>query len=38
MIPKIDNAFSAINRGVKSVTIKSAADLLEPTAGTVIKA
>lgn len=38
MIPKIDNAFSAINRGVKSVTIKSASELLDSTAGTTIQA
>ncbi len=37
MIPKIDNAFSAISRGVKSVTIKAAADLLVTTAGTTIQ-
>lgn len=36
MIPKIDNAFKAIERGVKSVIIKNSAKLGEPS-GTVIK-
>lgn len=35
MIPKIDNAFAAIARGVRSVTIKSSENLLGKT-GTVI--
>lgn len=38
MIPKIDNAFAAIDGGVKSVTIKSADELLDPSAGTTITA
>ncbi|MDE6488563.1 MAG: acetylglutamate kinase [Paramuribaculum sp.] len=37
MIPKIDNAFAAIGLGVKSVTIKSSADLLNGSAGTIIR-
>jgi len=37
MIPKIDNAFAAIRRGVKSVTIKSASELLDAEAGTTIQ-
>lgn len=37
MIPKIDNALRAVAQGVRSVTIKSAAALCEPTSGTVIK-
>lgn len=38
MIPKIDNAFAAIDGGVKNVTIKSADELLDPSAGTTITA
>lgn len=38
MIPKIDNAFAAIRGGVKSVTIKSADELLDASAGTTITA
>ena len=37
MIPKIENALRAVGDGVRSVTIKSAAALGEPTSGTVIK-
>ena len=36
MIPKIDNAFRAIEQGVTSVTIKHSAQLANPTAGTTI--
>jgi len=36
MIPKLDNAFDAIAKGVKQVIIKHADDLQIPTAGTVI--
>lgn len=36
MIPKIDNAFAAIDRGVRSVVIKAATDILNPSAGTTI--
>ena len=36
MIPKIDNAFTAVNAGVKSVTIKHSDALDQPT-GTVIR-
>lgn len=36
MIPKVDNAFEAIRRGVESVCIKSSAELSVPS-GTVIK-
>ena len=36
MIPKIENALRAVGDGVRSVTIKSAAALGEPTSGTVI--
>jgi acetylglutamate kinase len=36
MIPKIDNAFSAVAAGVKSVTIKHADNLLSDI-GTVIR-
>ncbi len=36
MIPKIENALSAVKKGVKSVTIKAAEDLLNPMAGTTI--
>ena len=37
MIPKIDNAFRAIDEGVKSVTIKHSERVADPTAGTTIK-
>ena len=37
MIPKIENALRAVAKGVRSVTIKSAAALGDPAAGTVIK-
>ena len=37
MIPKIDNAFRAIDEGVTSVTIKHSEQLNNTTAGTVIK-
>jgi acetylglutamate kinase len=37
MIPKIDNAFRAIDEGVKSVTIKHSDALCDPLAGTTIK-
>ena len=37
MIPKIDNAFRAIEQGVVSVTIKHSTQLTNPTAGTTIK-
>lgn len=36
MIPKIENALKAVDRGVESVVIKHADDLLEATAGTRI--
>ena len=36
MIPKIDNAFTAVNAGVKSVTIKHS-DALDQPSGTVIR-
>ena len=36
MIPKIDNAFSAVEAGVKSVTIKHSDNLLSDI-GTVIR-
>ena len=36
MIPKIDNAFRAIDEGVKSVTIKHSERVADPTAGTTI--
>lgn len=36
MIPKIDNAFRAIEQGVSSVTIKHSAQLCNPTTGTTI--
>ena len=36
MIPKIDNAFSAVKAGVKSVTIKHSDNLLSDI-GTIIK-
>ena len=36
MIPKIDNAFRAVEAGVQSVTIKHSDNLLSDT-GTVIK-
>ncbi|MDE5812213.1 MAG: acetylglutamate kinase, partial [Muribaculaceae bacterium] len=35
MIPKIDNAFDAINQGVESVTIKNSVNLTKPI-GTII--
>lgn len=35
MIPKIDNAFDAINQGVESVTIKNSVNLTKPV-GTII--
>ena len=37
MIPKIDNAFRAIESGVSSVTIKHSECVANPTAGTTIK-
>ena len=37
MIPKIDNAFRAIESGVASVTIKHSECVANPTAGTIIK-
>ena len=37
MIPKIDNAFRAIESGVASVTIKHSECVANPTAGTTIK-
>ena len=37
MIPKIDNAFRAIESGVSSVTIKHSVCVANPTAGTTIK-
>ena len=37
MIPKIDNAFRAIESGVASVTIKHSEQVANPAAGTVIK-
>ncbi len=37
MIPKIDNAFRAIESGVASVTIKHSEQLSNPSAGTTIK-
>ena len=36
MIPKIENALKAVGRGVESVVIKHADDLLETAAGTCI--
>lgn len=36
MIPKTDNAFRAIDEGVKSVTIKHSERVADPTAGTTI--
>ena len=36
MIPKIMNALEAVNRNVKSVSIKKAEDILEAGAGTII--
>lgn len=36
MIPKLDNAFEAISKGVKQVIIKQADDLLDEQAGTTI--
>lgn len=37
MIPKIDNAFRAIEEGVRSVTIKHSEQLCNPSAGTTIE-
>ena len=37
MIPKIENALRAVGKGVRSVTIKSAAAVNDAAAGTVIK-
>ena len=37
MIPKIDNAFRAIDEGVASVTIKHSEALCNASAGTTIK-
>lgn len=37
MIPKIDNAYKAIDAGVKEVVIKHAADINNPNAGTIIQ-
>ena len=37
MIPKIENALQAVGKGVRSVTIKSAAAVNDAAAGTVIK-
>ena len=37
MIPKIENALQAVAKGVRSVTIKSADDVDNPQAGTVIR-
>lgn len=36
MIPKLENAFSAIGNGVAKVIIKQASDIADPGAGTVI--
>lgn len=36
MIPKIDNAFAALRRGVGAVVIKHSAELCNPSSGTVI--
>ncbi|MEH6304429.1 acetylglutamate kinase [Olivibacter sp. CPCC 100613] len=36
MIPKLDNAFDAISKGVKKVVIKHADDLIDERAGTTI--
>lgn len=36
MIPKLDNTFAALNAGVGRVVIKSADDIADPAAGTVI--
>ncbi|WP_134091432.1 acetylglutamate kinase [Olivibacter sp. XZL3] len=36
MIPKLDNAFDAISKGVKKVIIKQADDLIDEQAGTTI--
>mgnify|MGYP000247179294 CR=1 FL=1 len=37
MIPKVDNAFAAVKKGVKRVVIKSALQLCDESAGTTIR-
>ena len=37
MVPKIDNAFAAIEAGVNSVTIKHSDNLTRPTGTTISK-